>query len=347
MPNYLWAFLIAAVAAVVLTPFVIRLAFRTGALDAPDARKVHKKPIPRIGGLAIYGAFMISMLLLLETSEIPEEMAQGVIGLFVGGSLIVALGLWDDYVSLPPKVKLFGQIVCAWAAVAFGVRIDFITSFSGEIMYLYDYVTIPLTIFWMVGVTNTVNLIDGLDGLAAGVAAIASLTICLVALRMDILVVAVLTAALGGAAFGFLFYNFNPAKIFMGDTGSMFLGFMLSGISIVGVMKSAAMVALVVPVLALGLPIMDTTFAIVRRWMAGAPIMKPDKGHLHHRLLNLGFSQRQAVLLMYVISAVLGSAAIVMTAVSPRAAILILIMMVVAVLYGAKRLGIFKLKATR
>ncbi|MBQ8697511.1 MAG: undecaprenyl/decaprenyl-phosphate alpha-N-acetylglucosaminyl 1-phosphate transferase [Schwartzia sp.] len=347
MPNYLWAFLIAAVAAVVLTPFVIRLAFRTGALDAPDARKVHKKPIPRIGGLAIYGAFMISMLLLLETSEIPEEMAQGVIGLFVGGSLIVALGLWDDYVSLPPKVKLFGQIVCAWAAVAFGVRIDFITSFSGEIMYLYDYVTIPLTIFWMVGVTNTVNLIDGLDGLAAGVAAIASLTICLVALRMDILVVAVLTAALGGAAFGFLFYNFNPAKIFMGDTGSMFLGFMLSGISIVGVMKSAAMVALVVPVLALGLPIMDTTFAIVRRWMAGAPIMKPDKGHLHHRLLNLGFSQRQAVLLMYVISAVLGSAAIVLTAVSPRAAILILIMMVVAVLYGAKRLGIFKLKATR
>ncbi len=347
MPNYIWAFLIALVAAVMLTPFVIRLAFRTGALDAPDARKVHKRPIPRIGGLAIYAAFMVSMLLLLETSEIPEEMAQGVIGLFVGGSMIVALGLWDDYMNLPPKVKLFGQILCAWAAVAFGVRIDFITSFSGEIMYLYDYVTIPLTMLWMVGITNTVNLIDGLDGLAAGVATIASLTICFVALRMDILVVAVVPAALRGAAFGFLCYNFNPAKIFMGDTGSMFLGFMLSGISVVGVMKSAAMVALVVPVLALGLPIMDTTFAIIRRWLAGAPIMKPDKGHLHHRLLGLGFSQRQAVLLMYVISALLGSGAIVMTAVSPRIAILILVVMVVAVLYGAKRLGIFKLKATR
>ena len=346
MPNYIWAFLIAA-AALLFTPIVIRLAFRTGALDAPDARKVHKKPIPRIGGLAIYAAFMVSMLLLLETAEIPEETAQGVIGLFIGGSLIVALGLWDDYVSLPPKVKLLGQIICAWAAVAFGVRIDFITSFSGEIAYLYDYVTIPLTIFWMVGITNTVNLIDGLDGLAAGVATIASLTICLVALRMDILVVAVVTAALGGAAFGFLFYNFNPARIFMGDTGSMFLGFMLSGISVVGVMKSAAMVALVVPVLALGLPIMDTTFAIIRRWLAGAPIMKPDKGHLHHRLLNLGFSQRQAVLLMYVISAILGSGAIVMTAVSPRTAILILLLIIVAVLYGAKRLGILKLKATR
>ncbi|MBR1552998.1 MAG: undecaprenyl/decaprenyl-phosphate alpha-N-acetylglucosaminyl 1-phosphate transferase [Schwartzia sp.] len=346
MPNYLWAFLIAAAASVVLTPFVIKLAFRTGALDAPDARKVHKKPIPRIGGLAIYAGFMISMGLLLEMSEIPEEMAQGVIGLFVGGSLIVALGLWDDYVSLPAKVKLLGQIFCAWAAVAFGVRIDFLTSFSGEITYLYDYVTIPLTIFWMVGITNTVNLIDGLDGLAAGVATIASLTICLVALRMDILVVAVVTAALAGSAFGFLFYNFNPAKIFMGDTGSMFLGFMLSGISIVGVMKSAAIVALVVPVLALGLPILDTTFAIVRRWLAGVPIMKPDKGHLHHRLLNLGFSQRQAVLLMYVISAVLGSGAIVMTAVSPRTAILILVLMVVLVLYGAKRLGILKMKKT-
>ena len=347
MPNYIWAFFIAAAAALLFTPIVIRLAFRTGALDAPDARKVHKKPIPRIGGLAIYAAFMVSMLLLLETAEIPEETAQGVIGLFIGGSLIVALGLWDDYVSLPPKVKLLGQIICAWAAVAFGVRIDFITSFSGEIAYLYDYVTIPLTIFWMVGITNTVNLIDGLDGLAAGVATIASLTICLVALRMDILVVAVVTAALGGAAFGFLFYNFDPARIFMGDTGSMFLGFMLSGISVVGVMKSAAMVALVVPVLALGLPIMDTTFAIIRRWLAGAPIMKPDKGHLHHRLLNLGFSQRQAVLLMYVISAILGSGAIVMTAVSPRTAILILLLIVVAVLYGAKRLGILKLKATR
>ncbi|MBP5199605.1 MAG: undecaprenyl/decaprenyl-phosphate alpha-N-acetylglucosaminyl 1-phosphate transferase [Schwartzia sp.] len=347
MPNYIWAFLIATVAALLLTPVVIRLAFRTGALDAPDARKVHKKPIPRIGGLAIYAAFMVAMLLLLETAEIPEETSQGVIGLFIGGSLIVALGLWDDYVSLPARVKLLGQILCAWAAVAFGVRIDFITSFSGEIMYLYDYVTIPLTIFWMVGITNTVNLIDGLDGLAAGVATIASLTICLVALRIDILVVALVTAALGGAAFGFLFYNFNPAKIFMGDTGSMFLGFMLSGISIVGVMKSAAMIALVVPVLALGLPIMDTTFAIVRRWLAGAPIMKPDKGHLHHRLLNLGFSQRQAVLLMYVISAILGSGAIVMTAVSPRTAILILLLVVAVVLYGAKRLGILKLKATR
>ena len=347
MPNYIWAFLIAAAAALFVTPRGMRLGVRTGALEAPEAREVHKKPIPRIGGLAIYAAFMVSMLLLLETAEIPEETAQGVIGLFIGGSLIVALGLWDDYVSLPPKVKLLGQIICAWAAVAFGVRIDFITSFSGEIAYLYDYVTIPLTIFWMVGITNTVNLIDGLDGLAAGVATIASLTICLVALRMDILVVAVVTAALGGAAFGFLFYNFNPAKIFMGDTGSMFLGFMLSGISVVGVMKSAAMVALVVPVLALGLPIMDTTFAIIRRWLAGAPIMKPDKGHLHHRLLNLGFSQRQAVLLMYVISAILGSGAIVMTAVSPRTAILILLLIVVAVLYGAKRLGILKLKATR
>lgn len=343
MPSVVWAFLIAAGAAVLVTPLVMRLAFRTGALDAPDARKVHKKPIPRIGGLGIYTAFMLSVGLLLETSGIPAETAQGVAGLLAGGTLIVLLGLADDYKNLPAKAKLLGQIVCAGVAVALGVRIDFITDFSGEILYLYDYVTIPATIFWMVGITNTVNLIDGLDGLAAGVSAIASLTICLVALQMGVLVVGVVTAALAGAAVGFLCFNFNPARIFMGDTGSLFLGFMLSGISVVGVMKSAAMVALVVPILALGIPIFDTTFAIVRRKRAGVPIMKPDKGHLHHRLLSLGFTQRQAVLLMYVISALLGSSAIAMTEVSPRAAFGILLAVAAAVLYGAKRLGIFKM----
>ncbi|MBQ9376683.1 MAG: undecaprenyl/decaprenyl-phosphate alpha-N-acetylglucosaminyl 1-phosphate transferase [Schwartzia sp.] len=347
MPSYVWAFLAAAVAAIVLTPVVMRFAIKTGALDAPDLRKVHKKPIPRIGGIGIYLAFMVSMGLLLETAEIPEEMAQGVIGLLVGGTLIVLLGLADDYRNLPAKVKLLGQIVCAGIAVALGVRIDFITSFSGEIMYLYDYVTIPATILWMVGITNTVNLIDGLDGLAAGVSVIASATICLVALHMNILVVAVVTAALAGAAFGFLFFNFNPAKIFMGDTGSMFLGFMLSGISVVGVVKSAAMIALVVPMLALGIPIFDTTFAIVRRKRAGVPIMKPDKGHLHHRLLNLGFTQRQAVLLMYVISALLGISAVAMTEVSPKMALFIFVAVIFSVLYGAKRLGIFKTAAMK
>ena len=207
-----------------------------------------------------------------------------------------------------------------------------------------DLFAIPATIFWLVGVTNTVNLIDGLDGLAAGVATIASITIFLVALEQNILLVAVLTAALAGAAIGFLYYNFNPARIFMGDTGSMFLGFILASISIIGAVKSAATIALIVPILALGLPIFDTTFAIVRRYRGGVSIFKPDKGHLHHRLLALGFTQRQAVLLMYVISALLGLSAVALTEVDNKIAVAIVFFVVGILVYGAKRLGILQMQ---
>lgn len=346
MPEYGLAFGVALAVAFAVTPGVIWLAFRTGALDTPETRKVHTQPVPRIGGLGIYLAFMAAMGAYLLTAEVPEDVGQGLTGLLIGGSLIVGLGLADDYFNIPAKVKLLGQIGCAAVAMAYGVRIDFISDPFGDVLYLYDYVAIPGTLFWIVGLTNTVNLIDGLDGLAAGVSTIAAVTIFLVALQQNFLLVAVVTAALAGAAFGFLYYNFNPARIFMGDTGSMFLGFMLSGISVIGAVKSAATIALIVPILALGLPILDTAFAIVRRKLAGVPIMKPDKGHLHHRLLSLGFTQRQAVLLMYTISALLGTSAVAVTEVSPGFALLILLGVVVSVLYGAKRLGIFHLNNT-
>lgn len=341
MPDYMLAFVIAAGVALLITPGVIFLAARTGAMDAPDARKVHKKPIPRIGGIGIYAAFMAAIFSVLSFVEVTAEVRTELIGLMVGGSLIVLVGVIDDYKNLPAKVKLVGQILAAAVLViAFDVRIDFITDPFGDYIYT-EWLAIPVTIFWIVGLTNTVNLIDGLDGLAAGVSTIASITIFLVALQQGILLVAVLTAALAGAAFGFLYYNFNPARIFMGDSGSMFLGYMLAGISVIGAVKSAATIALIVPILALGLPILDTTFAIVRRYRSGVPIFKPDKGHLHHRLLDLGFSQRQAVLLMYVISALLGLSAVALTEVSSQFAILIVCVVVAAVLFGAKKIGIF------
>ena len=343
MPNYILAFLIAVVVALAITPGVIFLAAKTGAMDAPDARKVHKKPIPRIGGLGIYAAFMVSMLTVMVFTDLSADVFHELVGLMVSGTMIVILGLIDDYTNLPAKVKLVGQIAAACVLVAFDVRIDFISDPFGDFLYL-EVFAIPATIFWIVGLTNTVNLIDGLDGLAAGVATIAAVTIFLVALQQDFLLVAVLTAALAGAAIGFLYYNFNPARIFMGDTGSMFLGFMLAGISIIGAVKSAATIALIVPILALGLPILDTTFAIVRRYRGGVPIFKPDKGHLHHRLLDLGFTQRQAVLLMYVISALLGLSAVALTEVSSTIAILIVCAVVTAVLFGAKKIGIFHMK---
>ena len=343
MPNYMLAFLIAIGAALVVTPGVILLAAKTGAMDAPDARKVHKKPIPRIGGIGIYIAFMAGMLVVMSMNVLTEEVSHELIGLLFGGSLIVLLGIIDDYKNLPAKVKLVGQIIAATVlVVVFDVRIDFITDPFGDYLFL-EFMAIPATIFWIVGLTNTVNLIDGLDGLAAGVSTIACITIFLVALQQDIMLVAVLTAALGGAAMGFLYYNFNPARIFMGDSGSMFLGYMLAGISIIGAVKCAATIALIVPILALGLPILDTAFAIVRRYRGGVPIFKPDKGHLHHRLLDLGFTQRQAVLLMYVISALLGLSAVALTEVSPQFAILIVGLVVAAVLFGAKKIGILRM----
>lgn len=337
MPDYMLAFVIAAGVALLITPGVIFLAAKTGAMDAPDARKVHKKPIPRIGGLGIYAAFMVAMLSVISFVEVSPEVMQELIGLMVGGSLIVLVGVIDDYKNLPAKVKLVGQILAAAIlVVGFDVRIDFITDPFGDYLYT-EWLAVPATIFWIVGLTNTVNLIDGLDGLAAGVSTIAAVTIFLVALQQGIILVAVLTAALAGAAFGFLYYNFNPARIFMGDSGSMFLGYMLAGISVIGAVKSAATIALIVPILALGLPILDTTFAIVRRYRGGVPIFKPDKGHLHHRLLDLGFSQRQAVLLMYVISALLGLSAVALTEVSSQLAILIVCVVVAAVLLARKR----------
>ena len=347
MTEYTLAFILAAGVSLIITPGVILLAKKTGALDAPDSRKVHKKPIPRIGGIGIYSAFMVSIVTVILLADLQGEMLREVIGLTVSGSLIVLVGVIDDYKNLPAKVKLLGQILAAAVLVfIFDVRIDFITDPFGDYIYL-EFLAIPATMLWLVGLTNTVNLIDGLDGLAAGISAIASITILLVALEQNFLLVAVLTAALAGAAFGFLYYNFNPACIFMGDSGSMFLGFMLAGISVIGAVKSAATIALIVPILALGLPILDTTFAIVRRYRNGVPIFKPDKGHLHHRLLGLGFTQRQAVLLMYVISALLGMSAVALTEVSSQIAILIMIIVILSIFYGARKLGILRADSTR
>lgn len=343
MPQWALAFFIAMGVVLTATPAVIFLANKTGAVDKPDARKVHTTPIPRIGGIGIYLAFSLSIIFVSVISNFEGETLRTIKGLMISGTLMFLVGIIDDYKNLPAKVKLLGQIIAAAVlAVGYDVRVDFITDPLGDYIYL-EWVAIPATIFWLVGLTNTVNLIDGLDGLAAGVSGLAAITIFLVAMEQHFFMITILTAGLAGAAFGFLFYNTNPARIFMGDSGSLFLGFMLAAISIIGVMKSAATVALIVPILALGIPILDTTFAILRRYLGGQPIFKPDKGHLHHRLLSLGFTQRQAVFLMYVISAVLGLSAIALTEVNTQIAILILTVVISAIFFGAKKLGILTL----
>jgi len=337
MQAYIVAFTIALAVAYFATPHVKNLAIKIGAVDAPDARKVHTKPMARMGGLAIYAAFVLAVLASMYVSH-------EIMGILVGGTVILIVGIIDDLKPLPPRVKLLGQIVAAIVLVMFDIRIEWLTNPFGDMLYV-DYLAIPLTIIWVVSLTNTVNLIDGLDGLAAGVSTIASLTILLVALQQNFVSVAILTAALAGSALGFLQHNFNPAKIFMGDTGSMFLGYMLAAVSILGAVKSAATIALIVPIVALGLPILDTAFAIIRRYMSGKPIFKPDKGHLHHRLLEMGLTQKQAVLLMYVISGCLGLSAIALTEVNKSFGALIIIILLCVAYVGARKIGV--LKATK
>ena len=343
MPEWCLAFFISIGVVLIVTPAVIFLAEKTGAVDEPDARKVHTEPIPRIGGVGIFLACILSLITVELMVHLGGENLHEIRGLLISGTLMFLVGIIDDYKNLPAKVKLGGQILAAAVLViGYGVRVDFVTNPFGDYIYL-EWLAVPVTIFWLVGLTNTVNLIDGLDGLAAGVSGLAASTIFLVALEQNFFLITILTASIAGAAFGFLFYNTNPARIFMGDSGSLFLGFMLAGISIIGAMKSAATIALIVPILALGLPILDTTFAIMRRYIGGQPIFKPDKGHLHHRLLKMGFTQRQAVFLMYVISAILGLSAIALTEVSSSIAVMILIAVVISIFYGARKLGILHL----
>lgn len=292
------------------TPTVIALARKIKAIDIPkDSRRVHKKPIPLIGGLAIFYGFLISVLCF---AEIDRQ----IMGILVGAVIMVTVGVIDDMRDLNAKLKLLFQIIAAGIVIYFGVEIDYVAnpfaSWFGPQYIKLGMWSIPITMVWIIGVTNAINLIDGLDGLAAGVSSIASVALLSMTLLSQNVNAAIVTAALAGAGFGFLPYNFNPAKIFMGDTGSTFLGYILACISIQGVMKTYAVVSVAVPVLILGLPIFDTLFAIIRRILKRKPIMSPDRGHLHHRLLDMGFSQRQTVTILYTLTSILCLTAVVM-----------------------------------
>lgn len=339
MLEYLVPFLIALIVAYALTPSVKKLAIKVGAVDRPNARKVHTHVIPRLGGLAIYIGFMAAVL---YSAPLRPEL----LGLLIGCTAIVALGIWDDICNIPAKVKLAGQIVAAAIPVAFGIQIEWMTNPFGSLIVLPEIIAVPLTIFWIIGFTNTVNLIDGLDGLAAGVSFIASVSLFLLAYHMNQFLPAVIIVSMAGAALGFLQYNFNPAKIFMGDTGSMLLGYTMAVSAVLGLVKTAAAVALVVPIIALGLPILDTLFAIIRRKMSGVPIFQPDKGHLHHRLLALGLSQKQAVLIMYCVSIVLGIVALFVASVGYKIGIITVLIVLAVIIYSAKRIGILRKTTT-
>ena len=313
----------------IATPVVKSIAQMVGAVDVPkDNRRMHNHPIPRMGGLAIFLGFLLSTLIFVPMSSSMR-------GMLLGAVIIVVLGIFDDIYSLRAMFKFVVQIIAALVAVLSGNVIETLSNphvFSADPYWNLGILAVPATVIWIVAITNAVNLIDGLDGLACGVSTISSMTLLVIALVVSEGNVAILMAALAGGCIGFLPYNMNPAKIFMGDTGSTFLGYILAVVSIQGLFKFYTIISFAVPFLMLGLPIFDTCFAFIRRIAHGQSPMHADRSHIHHRLIDMGLNQKQAVATLYVISAILGLSAVVLTTSGEgRAMLLFLVLCIVAV----------------
>ncbi len=327
------AFLVSGVLSFILTPVAKRVAHKIGAIDVPkDERRMHKEPIPRLGGLAVFFAFLVAVILLVPV-DIELQ------GILLGSVVIVVLGVIDDSVSLPAIVKLFVQIAAALIVVLHGVRIDVFSNvnlFSNNAYLSLGMWSAPVTVIWIVAITNAVNLIDGLDGLSVGVCTIASISLLLISAIVSEFMIVVIMAALAGACIGFLPYNMNPAKIFVGDTGATFLGFILATMSIQGMFKTYAILSFAAPFLVLGLPIFDTAFAICRRLLHGQSPMQADRGHIHHRLIDVGFNQKQTVLILYLISGILGISAVLLTSSGAVRALLFVVAVLIAVIIGIR-----------
>ena len=289
-----------------LVPAAKWIAIKIGAVDVPkDKRRMHDHPIPRLGGLSIFAGFVASILLF---ANVDRQLR----GILLGACVIVAVGVVDDSHPLGAGIKFILQIVAALIAIWHGVIIEAIASpFPfGDPYWNFGILSVPITVVWIVAVTNSVNLIDGLDGLADGISTIGALTMLVIALMMEDMGMAVICAALVGACLGFIPYNLNPAKMFMGDTGATFLGFMLATVSVTGLFKLYAVISFVVPFIILGFPIFDTTSAFLRRILKGQNPMKADRSHTHHKLIDMGMNQKQAVATLYMVASMLGLCAV-------------------------------------
>ncbi|MBR0040732.1 MAG: undecaprenyl/decaprenyl-phosphate alpha-N-acetylglucosaminyl 1-phosphate transferase [Oscillospiraceae bacterium] len=334
--RILCALVVAALCAWGVTPSAESLALRLHALDLPgERRRVHSRAVPRLGGLAIFTGFFASALCFCA----PGPALAGVLR---GAVLIALMGAADDCFSLRSPLKLAVQLVAALTAFRAGARISSLTVPGPSRFVPVGELSLPLTVLWMCACTNAMNLIDGLDGLAAGVAAIGALCMLLVAAAVSEGEIAVLLAALAGACLGFLPYNRSPARIFMGDTGSQLLGYLLGAASMLGMFKSHALLTFFVPLLALGLPLLDTAFAFTRRALRGQNPLHADRGHIHHRLLDMGLSPRNAVRLLCSVSAALGLAAVMLASQGSAARALAALLMSFA---GAAALSLIRARA--
>lgn len=321
--------------ALALTPLAIKLARKLNVVDLPNQRKVHSRPTPRMGGLAIFLGFVLGALALgVYTRQVAA--------LLIAGAVVFGVGLLDDVKNISPKLKLLGQVFASLLLVQAGFCVRFITNpFDGSIVSLGVF-AVPITVLWLTGISNAVNLIDGLDGLSAGVAAIAAGSTAIVCISQGELLAASLSGVLAAAALGFLPWNFHPAKTFMGDCGALFMGFILGALALMGLSKGATVISIFIPFIILGIPVFDTFCAIIRRMFLKRPILEADKMHLHQTLLSLGLSQRQAVLTIYVISLVMGLCAVLMAILTNAQAVMILIAITVLTFAGAEYLGVLR-----
>lgn len=348
MMNYLLVFSSGFLCTIFLVPRIRKFSLRRRLVDRQDHRKVHKKIITRLGGIAIYLAFIVAMGLafLLERGPAMEEFISKFIAMLVGGTIILALGIYDDVKGADAWKKLSVQIIAAVVLVIFGFKIVRINNLFGQVVDL-GFLVVPLTIIWIIGVTNAINIIDGVDGLAAGVVTIVSVTLFAVSFSQKNIPLAFMGAALAGTTLGFLRYNFSPAKIFMGDTGSMFLGFIIAVMAIQFNRKSTVTLSMLIPIIVLGVPIIDTLSAVIRRALQGAHIFRGDNGHIHHRLLVLGLSQKQVAIVLYFITILLGVVAFACTFLRDRYAAILLVGVALVATVAVRRLGLITFSLTR
>lgn len=350
MKTFLVAFILSLVTSLLATKLMVHLGWRLKVLDFGFGRKVHRGSIPRLGGPAVAIAFFAPVVGLMfwdnRLSTLVWTRKNQVIALILGGLLALALGLWDDVRRLRPRYKLAGQVVIATLAWLLGVRILLVRlPFLGEIDL--STVSLPLTVFWVVGLMNAVNLVDGVDGLCAGIVAIAGTATFIISVATDSHLVALFSASISGSVLGFLRYNFNPASIFLGDSGTYFLGYIMAVVSVVGASKATTAVTLTAPVLALGLPIMDTAFAVFRRAWLGRPVMEADRGHIHHRLLERGRTQRGVALFLYAVTFFFATAGVVVVLGRDWAAGLALITVMLVVFYIIRSLRLWQIRPSR
>ena len=342
------AFLLAFITAFVITPYTIRLAKKVGAVDIPNDRRINKKAMPRLGGLAVIAGFVMSAIYLVITMKVENKidfisdgLDKKILGVFLGGTILTIICFIDDVKGIKPLVKLAGQLLSAIVVASCGVLIDnFVIPFKENSIIINEVFSYILTIGWIVGITNAINLIDGLDGLSSGITLIACISLLIIfSLNGSPLIAIILITALAGGIVGFLPYNFNPAKTFIGDVGSNFMGFAIAVISILGVAKTYTAIVIIAPIIVLALPIFDTIWAIIRRIVKSKSIkgvFKADKGHLHHKLMARGYTQKQAVLILYGITATLGMVAIILLDSGPWKAISFALLVIAIVAIGYK-----------